>query len=83
MSNANLVERRVRCAVVGVTDRMTDLTSEAVQQLKDMGVVLTFEQTYEVRPLALDDFPFAFKEPPPPTQHGPQRKGRGGKLRRW
>jgi hypothetical protein len=64
---------------------MTDLAKEVVQQLKDSGVALTHEVAHEPSRLALDlaDFPFALKDPPLPTQHGPQRKGRGGKLRRW
>lgn len=86
MSEANSVERRVRCVAVGVDRGLRDITAVVLAKVLADGQVEIVEMRelprIETKPPTL---PFWSAEAPPAEQltHGPQRKGRGGKLRRW
>lgn len=86
MSNANLVERRVRCVVYGVDRGGRDITAVAIAKvLVDNSIeVVSVDEIPSKSCKALVP-PFWSEESPPVenTSHGPQRKGRGGKFRRW
>jgi hypothetical protein len=71
----------------GVTRLVIEALKTAGHRVEEIPLVTgptrTEQNTLTLEEFGIVEFPFALQDPPGPVVHGPQRKGRGGKQRRW